>query len=318
MKSSGPGRAKRTGVGRSRDRDAARGDRDQDDPDDPHRRPAQEALPVPPPDRGIGQDAPTAEADPGLAAGPLGGELAAQEDHRAEVLDRGGEAHLGDQLGAAPGRLEREPPMRAGRAGERQREASTDRRRPGARRRAGAAASPGRRASSPASCSRRAAGRGPTRRPGPGRSRRRPRPQPAPGGEQRRAEHGDRDQRAEGAREPIHSTAIPGSGGRRSCRRRRRRPRRRARAIRSWRSAAGRSAVPRDRRQQRVPDLGGLDRQRPTPRPRPQSGEHGQRDRDAEQCRRVVGMSSTRRGRPGLVDAPARKASAKAPKNTAR
>ena len=47
-----------------------------------------------------------AEAEPGLAARVLRGQLAAQQDHRAQVLDRGREAHLGDQLGAAPGRLE--------------------------------------------------------------------------------------------------------------------------------------------------------------------------------------------------------------------
>ena len=82
---------------------------------------------------------------------PLGGELAAQEDDRADVADRGREAELGGQRGAPARRLEQDAADPEQTEREQRQRRSRAGRRPGRPApRAGAAASRARRASSPA------------------------------------------------------------------------------------------------------------------------------------------------------------------------
>ena len=67
---------------------------------------AQQAVPVAPPD---GEALGRAERHPGPVAGQVLGQLAAQHEHGAEVLQRDREAELADQGGAALGLLQRHP-----------------------------------------------------------------------------------------------------------------------------------------------------------------------------------------------------------------
>ena len=79
---------------------------EQDEPDDAADREAQHAVPVAPPDR---VPAGRPEVDPRAVAGEVLRELAAQDEHGAEVLERDGEAQLADEGGAPLGVLEGDP-----------------------------------------------------------------------------------------------------------------------------------------------------------------------------------------------------------------
>ena len=215
-------------------------------PDDPHQRPAQEALPVAPPDRVAERR--RAQAQPGPPPRALGGQLAAQQDRPC-----GGPGPRPRSASRRPAAARRRAASRArppipSRPTARQRRASADPDAPPADRSApcwsgNVARSPSIVVGELVQPSARSA---PTRRPGtsadalatPSRSRR-------PRGDHRARRARDGTSAPKSARQPIHSTARPGK------RRKTKLPTTAPKiapaitAMRSCASAAGRSAAPR-------------------------------------------------------------------------
>ena len=88
---------------------ADRGDREDRHPHDAPGGEAQQAVPAATPHAPAMPPSPASEPHPRPAAGALVGQLAAQQDHRAQVLHRDGEPQLRDEAAAPGERVERRP-----------------------------------------------------------------------------------------------------------------------------------------------------------------------------------------------------------------